>query len=108
MSEMIRFEPVLSAFDKNRIFQEEKRALRLFTYTIYSQRPYCSPGSFDCDLLQLLAEHSAIVDGSDETGQVHQAGETMDTSKALVQGSHLFRVRCRVIALLAIPGFYKG
>lgn len=60
------------------------------------------------DLLQLFAEHSAIVDGSNETDQVHQAGESMDTSKALVQGDHLLRVRRRVIALLAIPGFYQG
>lgn len=94
----------IAALNHNRILKRRESRGYLHVPSI----PHCLPGSFDHDLLQLLAEHSAIVDSSNEADQVNQAGETMDTSKALVQGGHLLRVRRWVIALLAIPSFYKG
>jgi hypothetical protein len=62
-------------------------------------------GLLGVHLLQTLAQHSTVPDGSDEADHVYQAGHAMHTAKALVQSDHLLGVRSRVVALLSIASF---
>lgn len=67
---------------------------------------YNSLHSTSCKLLrQPLSKDNPIVDRSQKTSHINQAGQAMDPPKPLIQSHHLLRMGGRIIALLPVAGF---